>query len=187
MEYYESVEALEKGLRNILIKQSEVGSDRVLNARTIRGVDLNKFLNEDTEESINTDDLFILFDLTNDSDWNVSEEVDERTIRIGTSFKFHIILYGNKSIELSQILHARLESNPVSLALLNLGVQLLKVGEVNDMSEFINDNFWSRCDLTMTIYGEKLINKVEMDYLMNEIDTTTEYSMDIYKNNIKNK
>lgn len=186
MGYYKDIASIEIALRKMLIKQSELEDKRVFNGRSFRGIDLNKVISDNEEFSITLNDLFILFDLYNDGDLNFSEEVNEDTIRLVSSFTLHITIYGTDALDLSQKLKARLDSEQVLLELQTKNIHLKSVSSPEDVAEYINDTFWNRYDIEVKLEGERLVNKVEPDYAINEIDMNTEYSKDDYDTNIKN-
>lgn len=186
MTYFKDIASLEKSLRKMLIKQSELDSNRVLNGRSFRGIELNKVISDEDEFSIDLNDLFILFDLYNDNELNYSENVDDNNIRLISSFTLHITIYGNNALDLAQKLKARLESEQVLLALQNENIHLKSVSSLSDIAEYINDTFWNRYDMEVRLEGERLISKIEPDANFEEIDMNTNYNNGEYNTNIKN-
>ena len=186
MEYFKDFANIEITLRNMLIKQSELEEKRVLNGRSFRGIDLNKVITEDEEFSISLNDLFIIFNIYNSDNLNFSEEIDENNIRLTSSFTLHVTIYGTNSIDLSQKLKARLSSLQVALELKKEGLYIKKVYDPTDVTEYINDTFWERYDLEVDVIGERVISKVESDYIIKEIEVITDSQNSEYTTNIKN-
>lgn len=186
MGYFKDIASIEIALRKMIIKQSELEDKRVLNGRNFRGINLNKVISDTEEFSINLNDLFILFDLYNDRDLNFSEEIDNKHIRLVSSFTLQITIYGTDALDLAQKLKARLDSEQVLLELQSQNIHLKSVSSPSDIAEYINDTFWNRYDIEVKLEGERLINKIEDDHDIKEIDYNTEYSESNYWNNIKN-
>ena len=138
-----------KFLRNEIIKQSQLPSDRVLNALSIRGTNLTKVLNEIIEESYEVDDSFILFELVYvDNGNNVVIPNDEYMTSI-SNFNFNLHIYGNNSYMVAQKIWTGLRNENAALNLVEQGIHVNGVTFPQTINEFINNTLWIRHDLTI--------------------------------------
>lgn len=137
---------IDKIIRNLLIKQSGLDKTHILNAQSIRGPELVKYIEETKEKSPELSDLFIIFDnnFTNEN-LNFTEKENDK-LRILGSFEIYVIIYGDNSNKLGSILKARLESSKCNYDLLRQGIHLTGVSRVNESTDFIKETIWPKVD-----------------------------------------
>lgn len=161
----ESLE-IDRIIRNILIEQSELESNRVLNATSVRGQDLSKLFKDKIYKSYELDDLVILFETVfrPNSNNNVVMEEEDTTITNYSAYYVKVLVYGNKSPYLINKLRSRLLSSTVSDKLYDSGILLEKVSNPEPMREWINETLWIRNDFTLEISCRESFEKVKPDY-----------------------
>lgn len=165
--------------RMMLIKQSELESNRVLNANSVRGQDLSKLTNNNIYTSYKTDDLVMLFEFfENSNDSNVSFTLDD-TINQYTSYKVKLIIYGNTSGILANKLKSRLLSSKVQNDLYEFGIYIESISDLETVNEFINNTYWNRCDINININCRYEYSQIDTD---EKIDN--DYSYQINTNEI---
>lgn len=162
---------LDKIIRNVLIEQSELNSKRVLNALSVRGQNLSKFITENSYMSYNLSDIVIIFEISSNqsSKSNVVMEEDDDTITDYSSFYVKILIYGNKSSYIANKLKSRLLSRKVIDNLQYEGIHVETVSNPEPMREWLNETLWIRNDITMEISCRESFEKVSLDYYMNDL------------------
>ena len=181
--------------RQILITQSNLDEDRVLNALSLNGTELDVLLEDSVYTSITQDNTTLLFTLNAlPSESNVSME--EGTIFNGTDltcspasicsqdtlvgdvdidtsitsynmYQFKLMIYGNNSYEVATSLVARLRSTAVRTQLYSCGIYLSEIFTPETINEFKNNCMWLRNDV--------LIN-IGIKYSVSQISDTTPYA-----------
>lgn len=162
---------IDKVIRNVLIKQSELSSSRVLNAASVRGQNLSKLIEEDTYTSLNLSDILIIFErvFNPNSKNNVVMEEEDDTITIYSSFYIKILIYGNDSPYIANKLRSRLLTRSVIDDLQESGVCVNNISNPEPMSEWLNETLWIRNDLTMEVSCRESFKKIDSDYEINEL------------------
>ena len=172
-----NLQELEKILRNELITQTELSSEYVLNALSVRGTDLEKRLSDENLISIDISNSFVLFYLQ--SNENANHNFTEENIITGelysfTSYTLYIIIYGNDSKTVAQKIKSRFESQCVRTTLHDKGIHLEHVSNMSTKNEFKNSTMWIRHDIDIdfsckTIYKSittenniDIINKINI-------------------------
>lgn len=161
----ESPKELEKLLRNMLITQSQLIPNRVLNGNSIRGQDLEKMIDSNIYISYNLSDCVIIFELfTRTSEENISMIKSNNSLLLYSSYNMHLIIYGNKSEQLAQILKARLESEKNRFDMYNLGIQIEEISNITTINDFKNETIWIRSDFDIDFaccYSIKQVSEFE--------------------------
>lgn len=168
-----NVNELNKILRNQLIKQSRLNSEQVLNALSIHGEDLDKLLEEQAYISIDRSDLLILFELQsrrNDSDVSMTNEDDSVTMY--RSFNFRVIIYGNDSSSLANVLVSRFRTEAVRNELHYNGVYLERVNEPDILNEYKNNTMWLRNDIVLEISCKFNISQIDVENTFETLSKT---------------
>lgn len=163
---------LEKIIGEVLEQQSNLPSERILNAISVRGQNLSKLIENDVYMSYNLSDLVIIFEVIfnpNSTD-NVSMEEEDESITVYSAFYVKILIYGNKSANVANKLKGRLLSRKVRDDLHEKGIHIERVSNPESMTEILNETFWIRNDLTMEIACRQSFNQKEPDYQMNDLD-----------------
>lgn len=155
------INELNKIIREQLIIQSELDSNRVRNALTTYGATLDKLLHEDKYESICKCDELMLFELrTRENDADVSMTEYDDNITFYKSYTIYIILYGDNAATIMNKLIARMRSQAVRQALYENGVYLQEMKNDISFNEFKNDTLWHRHDVEILISCKMSIEQV---------------------------
>lgn len=172
MNTFESIKELNKYLRNMLVTQSEINSDKVLNALSIYGTELDKLLSESIYTSIDQLDSVILFELINrDSNSNVSFNEYEQT-SLGTidnnvtyykCYTLKLIIYGDSSSDVANKIVARFRTEKVKEDLYENGIYLERVTDPISLNEFKNNTMWLRNDIDIDIGVKLKISQISTD------------------------
>ncbi len=171
IKYINDTLELEKIIGEVLEQQSDLPSERVLNAISVRGQNLSKLIEKDVYISYDLSDLIIIFEVIfnpNSTD-NVSMEEEDEIITVYSAFYVKILIYGNKSANVANKLKGRLLSRKVRDDLHTKGIHIERVSNSENMTEILNETFWVRNDLTMEISCRQSFNQKEPDYLMNNL------------------
>lgn len=165
----EHIVDIDKIIGNMLVKQSTLARDNILNVDSIRGVDLSKFITDKVKLSYDLSDLVILFEVkgVDNENVNVSETMSNDLILESSSFEIQLTIYGNQSLHLAKILKARIESEKVRNDLLAEGLYLINIESIQSFNEFMNETVWPRADIILNVACEMQINQVDT---MNEVD-----------------
>lgn len=153
-----NVKELEKILKQTIATQSELSDDRVLNALSIYGTELDKVLagTDDVYESIDQSNTTLLFELksrpaTSDVSMTETEENDDDSITYYKAFRLHLIIYGDLSSDVAIKLVARFRTEDVRLSLYEQGVYLEKIDDPFILNEYKNETMWLRNDIDIDI------------------------------------
>lgn len=165
------INELNKLVRNQLIIQAELPSDRVRNALTTYGATLDKLLTNQEFDSVCPCEELMLFELkTRENDGDVSmTEVDD-TVSFYKSYTLYIILYGNNGATVMNKLIARLRTQAVRQALYEEGVYIEEVKNDSSVNEFKNDVMWHRHDTEILISCKMSIKQVTPDEVFEKVD-----------------
>lgn len=199
MKSIQTLDELTLALRQMLIQQSELSPDRVLNALSLEGTELDKLLEEQVYESISQNDTTILFQLTalpSESDVSM-EEGDKYTAReqvcsmstisgrntiVGdfvidysiTYYKMYrlaVIMYGLASSDLAAKLIARLRSGNARTNLYSSGIYLEEVSNPTTINEFKNNIMWLRNDFDIDIGVKYNISQISLPETFKTVNT----------------
>ena len=144
---------LDKIFGDMILNLSELKREQIKNALSVRGADLNKIISENKKNvsiPIDLSDIIIIFEISNRNSLNnVSMIEKDDTITNYCSFNIKIIIYGNYSKTLSQILKAKFESEIIKQKMYESGIFLEKVLDINSVNEFINETVWIRNDINI--------------------------------------
>ena len=162
---------IEKIIGDLLVKESELPKEHVLNSLSLRGPELDKLIDEKVYLSYNLNDCVLLFEVSADSnllDLSLPDkETDEIIKDIGLNVK--TIIYGNCSLELANIIKARLESAEVREEFLSRSLYLYEVSNLSSLNEFKNNTVWPRTDFDISLNFETRITKIESGYQIESI------------------
>ena len=149
----ENLMDLDKYIREELILQSGLEGNRVLNAISVRGQDLEKLVDEKIYMSYNLRDCVIIFEVVLDSNSsdNVSMTEEDESITDYSAFDVKVILYGNKGNILCHKIKSRFLTEEVRQNLWNKGIQVIEISNIETVNEFINNTIWPRCDFDIKI------------------------------------
>ena len=176
MKNFSKTEEIEKIIRNVLIEQSELEQDKVLNSLSTYGTELDKVLEDTIYVSIDKPEVVILYELqTRESSSDVSfDDFDEQNnLDIITYDKAHrvkLIMYGNDSSTLAMKLIARLRTAVIRQQLYDSGVYLEKVSDPHTINEYKNETMWLRNDIDIDIAVKYAIPKVTSDTIYEKVN-----------------
>ena len=162
---------IEKIIGEVLENQSDLPSERILNAISVRGQNLSKLIENDVYVSYNLSDLVIIFEVIFNptSTDNVSMEEEDESITVYSAFYVKILIYGNKSANVANKLKGRLLSRKVRDDLHEKSIHIERVSNPEPMIEMLNETFWVRNDLTMEIACRQSFNQKEPEYQITDI------------------
>lgn len=148
-------------IRNQLILQSNIDADFVRNAASIYGTTLDKNIDDDIFNSITINNTLILFyTYARESSNNITQTKTDDKIRIYTSFRVHVIIYGSNSQNLAHIMIGRLRTQKARNDLQNEGIYLDYVSHTVTIQEYKNNVLWPRNDFDINISCEMDIAQI---------------------------
>lgn len=173
------INELDKVIRKFLIEQSELNSNKVLNALSIRGTDLDELIAENTYDSISTAETTMLFETkTRNTTSDMSMTTDETTYSETTcandticgndtlvgvttvvedglvyykAFRVRVILYGNDSINMALKLISRFRTDKIRNDFYDNGIYLETISDSESVNEYKNETMWLRTDFDIDI------------------------------------
>jgi len=157
-----------------LITQSELDNTKVLNSNSVRGVDLAKLIANTNNQytSIETTDVVLLFEFLKHDDTNNMSYTDEKDkVNTYSSYKVHIIIYGNTSDYVAHKLKSRLLTSKVIQDLYDKGIYLKEVSPIETDNEFINNTYWNRTDLDIFLGCRYEFSQISVEPSTSESDT----------------
>lgn len=147
-----NVDNINKIIRTCIIQNSNVSAEFVRNALSGSGPRLDKHKSGDIFETIEHDDILIIFELQARNNNNDMSETDENDIiRHYQSFTINIIIYGDSSHSSATILVSRMRTEFVRNTLYEQGVHIENVSNTTSVNEFKNDTMWMRTDFSIDI------------------------------------
>lgn len=161
-------------LRQSLIRNSGLDSERVLNSLSLTGTELDELLEDSIYNSIDHDNNTLLFEIspeTSTSDMHEESLNDSATLIYYKVYSCHIIIYGNDSNILALELASRLMSNEVQNELYTEGIYVSDVSHPQSFNEFKNNSMWLRNDITVTFGLRYTISKIVEDNDYETINT----------------
>lgn len=148
MRYLSDDNELNKLIRKLLIEQTEIPADRVINGLSVYGETLDKLIAKNRYDSYNRDDLFIIFELSSrNSESNMSYTKDDDTLEYIGSYNMHVIIYGNSSSLVASKLAARMRTETVRDVLDEDSTYVENVSDPTTVNEFVNGVLWHRADV----------------------------------------
>lgn len=168
-----SIHEVEKVIGNLLASEAGISNDRVLNALSVSGVDMSKFIEDNVLGSYDLDDVVIVFELKTreDSSANFSEEISKTTIRQGIGLEMSVICYGNESMAVAANLRSRLVSDEILEFLNEKEIFINSISNQTSLNEFDNMRMWIRTDFTISIDVELEIKKLTVDEDFEKLNT----------------
>ena len=176
MRTFTSPEELNKVLRQIIITQSELPADRVLNALSFTGTELDKLLQDSIYSSIEHSDTTLLFELMNKpgnsnvSSTNKNSSTGE--IEYIKEQRLKIIIYGSDSSLVALKLVSRLRTAEVRTLMRDAGVYYSNVSEPDTLNEYKNETMWLRNDISIDVVTKYIIQPISSDTNFENINLT---------------
>lgn len=172
----ENMQDVDKIIGNMLLKQSGLNRQNIVNGLSVHGPELSKFITETVKQSYDLTDVVIIFErmALNENDVNF-DEAETDSIRESIAEKVSINIYGNQSFAMAKTLKARFESEKVREDLLDSGIHLMQVTNVDALNEFMNEVIWHRASFDLNIAYEISVNQIDLPY---SIEKTSIYFED---------
>lgn len=163
-----NINNIESLIRACLIQESGLDQQYVRNALSIYGSYMSDSYDGIDWTSITPDQSLIFFELSNrDSDGDMSE-TDENKLYIYSSYQIHVIIYGDNSMNLANILLARLRSRYVRDWFMENDICLQTVSNSTSLHDYKNGALWMRNDFDMNIACEIQIVPATESYTFNK-------------------
>lgn len=169
---------IEKIIANVLVKQSQLDNDRIINGLSVRGPELSKYIQTKVLKSYELTDSVIIFELVMDYNQDTNfTEYSNNSIRNTMAFHIELTVYGNESINLANILKARLESQKVRAILLEEGIYLSNISNIASLNEYINETMWLRSNMTLNLIAEMNIDEIDKSEDVEDFSELTYYTV----------
>lgn len=170
------IKEMYKTIRTLFVDLSGINPDLIRHIDTEYGVDLNKNPNGSIFSTITHKDLILLFDISPANIESNMTETQGNHIHIYNYYKVKCIMYGDDSITKSLILTSKLRSEKIRDLLIEKGIHLAEVSNIEKLEEIQNGSIWVRCDFDLLIACE-----ISIDDLDNyQIESYSD--IDIYEN-----
>lgn len=151
-------------LRSQIIAQTGVNGQFVRDATTEYGAYLDKNVSGSVFETIAPTNTLILFELqTRTTNTDMSYTNDDNSVSYFRSYRMHVMIYGNNSDNVANVLAARLRTEKVRNEILASGVYMEHVGDPVRITEFKNNIVWLRNDFNIDVSCEVLITQTSID------------------------
>lgn len=160
MKLISNINDIVKILRTVLIQQSELNADRVLNSLSMYGTELDKLIEDEKYGAIDQNDALLLFELLARATTYDMSETENDAIQYYKAFTMHVIIYGNTSSDIAIKLINRLRTETVRAELQSNDIYLESVSDVTLLNEYKNDSMWLRADFDINIAAQFTITKV---------------------------
>lgn len=159
----ENFKELNKILRNLLIQQTGLPSENVLNGLSIYGAALEKRLQDQKYNSFEPSDSVIVFELAlrnSSSDVNMTNDNDYITSY--SSYSLNLVIYGNAASQVANLVWTRFQTESIRLVLQSYDIYLEDVSKPSSVNEFVNTTMWHRADLSINITCKTQVSQVEV-------------------------
>lgn len=160
---FANVKDLQKYIRNMLISQSELKPERVLNSLSTYGTELDKLLQDEVYNSIDEEEDTLLFELQSRSSTSDVSMTENENINYYKSFRIKVIIYGNSSSDIALKIASRFRTEEVRCDLYSNGIYLEQITDPTIINEYKNETMWLRNDLAIDISVRFIINPLLID------------------------
>lgn len=158
---FNDIEEINKILRKEIILQSGVPANRVRNALSTYGSELDKLLQNQEYVGACPCEELILFELkTRENDADVSMTEKDETITFDKSYTFYVIIYGNNSTNVANAIIARMRTQVLRQSLFEQGIYIEEVKNDMSFNEFKNEVMWHRHDFELLISCQLSITQI---------------------------
>lgn len=169
------IQEINKIVRNQIIQQSELSPNQVMNGVSVHGQDLIESINKYAYKSYDLKDSFIVFELqSRESSSDMSQTRVDNRIRYIASYRVQVSTYGFSAQTLANKIIARLRTEYARLQLQEQGVYLANVSNAITGNDFINNTLMIRCDFTIDVSVEMIIDQTTQPYDMQMNDIIVE-------------
>ncbi len=152
-------------LRNTILQQTGLPSERVLNGYSFYGPDLLKQINRSITESPNLDDTFIIFEFREleSESYGTSQEANGKMAAIAP-YGLFCRVYGKKSHEYAQKLLMIFKYPDIAEDLHLRGCFITDISNITPTNEFINSVLWQRADIEIDVIC-KVITELNLNFV----------------------
>lgn len=134
-------------LRKDLIKHTGLDPKLVLNADTLFGADIRKFISDTISEAPSNSQSFIVFEFIETRDTAYGVGTDDLLAQVIAPYTFRIKIYGGQAHLLAQKLQAMYHLAPIVEDMENNGIKIVAIESPISTNDFINGSRWLRCDI----------------------------------------
>lgn len=170
------IESINVILRSQIIAQSGIDAELVRDATTEYGAFLDMNTSGSIFESLTPSNTVALFELkTRESSTNMSRTNDDDSIVFFRTYQLRVMLYGDDSGNIANMLVARFRTEKVRNSLLASEVYVESVSEPERITEFKNNIVWQRNDIDINVSCEVDLTQASVDVdfeTFDEIHTT---------------
>ena len=164
-----NVNDIEAFVRATLIQQSGLEQQYVRNALSQYGSYMSDSYDGLDWSALTPEQTLVFFELSNrDSDGDMSETEPDGSLKIYTSYQVHVIIYGDNSKNLANILIARLRTRNVLDNFMEHDICLQTVSNSTSLNDYKNGALWQRNDFDMNIACEIKITPETESYTFKE-------------------
>lgn len=157
----QNTNSIETIIRAALIAQSGLNGKFIRNSLSLHGEALEKVLSEQIYTSIDGLDSLMLFELqSRQNDADMSETESDGSISYYKSFTIYVIIYGDSSTDIANVLTARFRTESVRTQLQYDGIYLEKISDPQKINEYKNETMWIRNDIEIDISCQIKIKQV---------------------------
>lgn len=167
-----SIDDINVVIRRFLIQQSEINEAFVRDAKTLFGPSLDKTDDNVIFESIEHEDVMILFELhSRQSESDMTQTLADGSIVSYKSFNVHVIIYGENSAIVANKLMARFRTQKVRTDLQANSIYLEKFSDITELHEFKASTMWERNDFDINISCKMIFNQINDDYEVSDLSS----------------
>lgn len=165
MNFISSTNELIRLVRQVLLEQSELQQEFVKNSLSVFGSNVDKRVQDEIFESLDKDDLLLLFELRSqeNDNVNISQTIDNDTIVQYKAYKFHVIIYGDKAEDKANQIISRLRTEKVRNELQTSNIYLESVSNSSTLNDFINEVMWLRSDFDIYVDCKFNVSQINQD------------------------
>lgn len=138
---------LQKAFAAVLVEQSGLPEERVINSLSLYGPDFEKLVDGTIYASYEMADCFLFFKLESGDDANFSAPAKDGAIYSYHSFRFHLYVYGNQCHAMALTIRTRLLYDRPQTDLIRQGIHIVNVEKPVLVNEYMNGRMWPRADL----------------------------------------
>lgn len=155
------IQEINKIIRNVLILQSGLQPNQVMNGVSLHGTELLERINQYAYKTYTLDSSFIVFVLeSRESESDFSQTQEDGKLRMVASYQMHCYVYGYESQKLANMIIARIRSEYSRLNLQQSGIYLESVSSATTGNDFINNTLMIRTDFFINMSVEMEIEQV---------------------------
>ena len=132
----------------------------MLNSLSVRGIELQRIIEERRLTSLTSNEALLLFEISSDEIEVSLPELDNDIVQLVSSAEISLICYGNYSMNVIQNIKARFSTHEVIDKLQWLGIKVKGVDDSRTVNEFMNSSIVVRTDLSIHVQYVRNIEKI---------------------------